>query len=72
MPEGIPSVDGSFVAGDAVEILGPLDRVVAKGLARVDAATMRTAAGHRTTDLDGDAAGVMVHRDDLVVLAESA
>lgn len=68
LPAGVTKVTGSFGAGDAVEILGPAGEVIAKGLARVDAATAVAASGHRTDDLDGEAAGVLVHRDDLVIL----
>ncbi len=69
LPAGVTGVTGSFVAGAAVEVLGPEGSLVAKGLARVDAATIRAAAGRQTSDLDGDAAGEAIHRDDLVVLA---
>jgi glutamate 5-kinase len=69
LPAGVVEVTGSFAAGDAVEVRGPDGALVAKGLARVDAATMRAAAGRQTTELDGDAAGAAIHRDDLVILA---
>ncbi len=69
LPAGVTEVTGTFGAGDAVEIVGPDGAVIAKGLARVDAAAARAASGRRTADLAGDAAGVVVHRDDLVILA---
>lgn len=71
LPAGVTDVEGNFAAGDAVEILGPDGVVVAKGLVRVDVAIARASSGHRTAELDGDAAGVLVHRDDLVVLTPS-
>ena len=71
LPAGVTDVAGTFVAGDAVEIIGPDGAVVAKGLVRVDVETARASSGHRTDDLDGDAAGVLVHRDDLVVLTST-
>ena len=71
LPAGICEVTGNFRSGDAVEVRGPDGSLVAKGLSRVDADTMRGAAGRRTADLEGDAAGEMLHRDDLVVLADA-
>lgn len=70
LPAGVTDVTGAFGVGDAVEIVGPDGAVVAKGLVRVGAALARAAAGRRTAELDGDAAGVVVHRDDLVILAD--
>ena len=70
LPAGVTGVDGEFTEGDAVELRGPDGALFAKGLVRVDAGTARSAAGHRTGDLDGDAAGALVHRDDLVVLVD--
>ena len=71
LPAGVVKVSGSFGAGDVVEVHGPESQLIAKGIARVDDVTMRTAAGHQTADLDGDAAGVAMHRDDLVILVEA-
>jgi glutamate 5-kinase len=42
-------------------------RVVAKGLSRVDASTLRSIAGRRSSELS-EGVGEVVHRDDLVVL----
>ena len=55
---GVVSVDGSFDVYDAVEICGPDGEPFAKGLVRV-------ASG----DID-PAAGLVIHRDDLVVLPD--
>lgn len=64
---GVVEVRGAFAAEDAVEICDPDGTVVAKGLCRVGAATLRTMAGRRSADLS-EGAGEVVHRDDLVVL----
>jgi glutamate 5-kinase len=56
---GVESFAGDFVEGDAVEVLGPGDVVLAKGLVRVSADGF----------FDGD--DVVVHRDDLVLLRPS-
>ena len=55
---GITDVEGGFDEGDAVEIRGLDGRPFAKGRVRYDAATLRS-------DRTG---GVVIHRDDLVVL----
>jgi glutamate 5-kinase len=64
---GVVEVSGSFSSDDAVEIVDPEGRVVAKGLVRVGAARLRAMAGRRSDELvEGE--GEVVHRDDLVVL----
>jgi glutamate 5-kinase len=64
---GVVGVEGDFGAEDAVEIVDRAGRVVAKGLTRVDAATLSAMAGRSSTELF-DRSGEAVHRDDLVVL----
>ncbi len=64
---GVVDVRGSFAVEDAVEICDPDGRVVAKGLSRMDAATVRSIRGRRSSDLS-EGEGEVVHRDDLVVL----
>jgi glutamate 5-kinase len=56
---GVVAREGDFVEGDAVEVVGPDGRVVAKGLVRVGA-----------DDFD-EGEDVVVHRDDLVLLHPS-
>ena len=53
---------------DAVEVVGPDGEVFAKGLARMDARTLREVAGRRTVDLPDGVPHEVIHRDDLVVL----
>ena len=53
---GVTSFEGSFLDGDAVDIIGPAGDTVAKGLVRVGASEWE----------QGD--DVVVHRDDLVLL----
>ncbi len=62
---GITAVEGSFAAGAAVEVLGPDDALVGKGLVSLDAAALRAAMGKHSSEVGGEA----IHRDDLVVLA---
>ena len=68
LPAGVVSCSGRFVAGEAVEILGADGRPFAKGIVRLDAATLTAVAGMRTADLPEGTAHEVVHRDDLVVL----
>jgi glutamate 5-kinase len=65
---GVREVRGSFVPNDAVELAGPDGVVFAKGLVRLDAATLRSLAGRRTSELPTGTPQEVVHRDDLVVL----
>lgn len=55
---GIRKVEGAFVRGDAVEIVGPEGEVFGKGTVRMDAALL---------DVGVDR-GVAIHKDDLVVV----
>jgi glutamate 5-kinase len=66
---GVVGVTGDFEAGAAVEIADKAGTVFAKGLVRMGADELRTAAGRRTGDLPEGVAQEVVHRDDLVVTA---
>jgi glutamate 5-kinase len=68
LPAGVRVVEGDFVEGDTVELVGPDGAVFARGMAALDAAVMRQVAGRRSADLPGDVSREAVHRDDLVVL----
>jgi glutamate 5-kinase len=62
---GITHVEGSFVAGDPVELVDPDGVPVARGLVGYDAAELPDLLGRSTRDLGLRA---VVHRDDLVLL----
>ncbi len=69
---GVTRADGTFGVGDAVEVVDPNGRVVARGLSNYDVADVVRIAGHSTADA-AEAFGVgyareVIHRDDLVVL----
>ena len=68
LPSGVKSCSGRFDAGDAVEVCTEDGTVFAKGLVRVDSATLAAHAGRRTADLPEGVPHEVVHRDDLVVL----
>jgi glutamate 5-kinase len=72
LPAGIVRVEGSFSAGDPVELADQDGRVMARGLVNFDAAELPALLGRSTRDLAREL-GVgyereVVHRDDLVVL----
>ncbi len=66
---GVTGVRGDFAAEDAVELADPDGIVFAKGLVRHPATRVAELAGRRSGDLPEEVATVVVHRDDLVVLA---
>lgn len=65
LPAGVTAVEGTFAAGDPVELVG-LDGVpVARGLVAYDADELPALLGRSTRELG---LREVVHRDDLVVL----
>lgn len=72
---GVTDVEGSFQPGDAVEVVGPDGRVVARGLATYGDEDIRRLAGRSTLDAVEDLgphyAREVVHRDDLAVRVPS-
>jgi glutamate 5-kinase len=64
---GITGVDGEFEAGSAVEVAGPEGAVIGKGLVAMTSDEVRTSIGRHSSEVGG----VVVHRDDLVVLGSS-
>jgi glutamate 5-kinase len=72
LPAGIVGVEGSFVAGDPVDLVSGEGRVVGRGLVNYDAADLPDMIGRSTREL-AKAFGAayereVVHRDDLVLL----
>jgi glutamate 5-kinase len=72
LPAGVTSVEGEFIAGDAVELVGPNGAVIARGLVAFDSEDLPKMLGHSTKELAA-ALGAeyereLVHRDDLVLL----
>ena len=65
---GIVEVEGTFGAGDAVEISNLSGEVFAKGLIAFDSETAQQWKGSRTEDLAPGTSPVAIHRDDLVLL----
>jgi glutamate 5-kinase len=69
---GVVRADGTFSAGDAVEVVDPHGRVVARGLSNYHIADIARIAGRSTSDaVEAFGAGFareVIHRDDLVLL----
>jgi glutamate 5-kinase len=68
---GVTRADGTFAAGDAVEVVDPEGHPVARGLSNYDVADVARIAGRSTVvaaaDLGPSFAREVIHRDDLVV-----
>ena len=75
LPSGIVGVEGDFHRGDAVEILAG-DVVLARGIVRFDAREIQRIAGRQNHEVEAalgyaHPSAVVVHRDDLVLVARS-
>jgi glutamate 5-kinase len=72
LPAGITSVEGSFVAGDPVDLVDENGHAVARGLVNFDASELPPLLGRSTRELAKQLGTAyereVVHRDDLVVL----
>jgi glutamate 5-kinase len=72
LPAGITGVEGTFVAGDPVDLVGPDGLAVARGLVNYDAAELPSLLGRTTRELARELGAAyereVVHRDDLVLL----
>ncbi len=72
LPAGITGVEGSFAAGEAVDVCAPDGRVIARGLVNYAAAELPRLLGRSTRDLARELGPAyereVIHRDDLVVL----
>ncbi len=70
---GVARADGTFAAGDAVEVVDPDGRVIARGLANYDVADVARIAGRSTSQAASDFGAAyareVIHRDHLVVLS---
>jgi glutamate 5-kinase len=64
LPVGVVAVEGSFGASAAVEVVDPDGELIAKGRTEMGADAIRAASGRHSID----GGGVVIHRDDLVVL----
>jgi glutamate 5-kinase len=74
LPAGITGVNGSFVGGDPVDMVGPGGELVARGLVNYDSTELPGLLGRSTRDLAREMGASyereVVHRDDLVLLQQ--
>jgi glutamate 5-kinase len=72
LPAGVTSVEGEFIAGDAVELVGPTGKVIARGLVAFDSEDLPQMLGRSTKELAASLGAEfereLVHRDDLVLI----
>ncbi|RKR90016.1 glutamate 5-kinase [Micromonospora pisi] len=72
LPAGITAVDGTFTAGDPVDLVDTMGTPVARGLVNYDAVELPGLLGRSTVDLAAALGPAyereVVHRDDLVLL----
>ena len=72
LPAGITAVEGSFTAGDPVDLIDENGHTIARGLVNFDSAELPELLGRSTRDLARERGPAyereVVHRDDLVIL----
>ena len=72
---GIRSVEGSFAAGDILDVKDAGGMVLARGIAEADSDTLELAAGRRQEEIESNrllaqlAGKPAIHRDNLIVFA---
>ena len=74
LPAGVTRVEGEFLAGDPVDLVGPAGRAFARGLVNFDAEELPRLLGRSTRDLARDHGAAyereLIHRDDIIVLSD--
>ncbi len=68
LPAGITALTGRFFGGDVVELCGPNETVVGRGVVAYDAAELATMIGRSTSELPAEMRRPAVHADDLVAV----
>lgn len=66
---GVTAVSGEFAQGDAVDVIGPDETLVARGLTAYGRETLKAIAGRPSGDLDPHHQRAVIHRDSLVLLS---
>jgi glutamate 5-kinase len=70
---GVTGVEGEFTAGEAVEVIGPLGKAFARGIANYSSRELPRLAGRSSKELTALPGGPydreVIHRDELVVIS---
>ena len=69
LPAGVVSSSGTFDEGATVEIISADGAVIARGMSLMSSEQVAQSMGKRSADLAENLPTMLVHRDDLVVLA---
>ncbi|MEY3587476.1 MAG: glutamate 5-kinase [Actinomycetota bacterium] len=69
LPAGVVSCRGSFDEGATIEVLSVDGDVIARGMSLMSSDQVAVCMGKRSADLPENVPTMLVHRDDLVVLA---
>jgi glutamate 5-kinase len=72
LPAGVRAVAGDFTRGDAVRVMSPEGKELARGLSAYSAEDARRIMGHRSEEIEAilgwRGRDELIHRDDLVLL----
>lgn len=71
LPAGVRSIEGEFHSGDVVEVIGPEERLIGRGIVNYDADQLRTAAGWSSDEVMKRMEVhriEVIHRDEWVTL----
>jgi len=74
LPVGVRAVDGTFVAGDAVDVVDDAQHVVGKGVTSYSSDELRQVAGMHTAEVLAvlpEASAELIHRDQFVLVESS-
>ena len=75
LPAGVRTVSGAFERGDPVDVCDLAGTVLARGLCAYSAEDMRRISGHRSEEIEAllgwRGRDEAIHRDDLVMLAQT-
>lgn len=71
LPAGVTKVDGDFLRGDPVAILGPNGEALGKGLSGYESSEARAIVGRQSQDIEAvlgyPGRAALIHRDDMVL-----
>lgn len=71
LPAGVRSIEGEFHSGDVVEVIGPDERLIGRGIVNYDSDQLRTAAGWSSDEVMKRMEVhriEVIHRDEWVTL----